>query len=194
MKILISILIVIWCNFLVYGSNNLRHFSQNKTVMTQSLYFCYSDYQCPVNSNCDRYNITTGICVCDNEYASYNGFCDYKKKSALTGLLLTIFLQEFAPVGRMYALGGLNSVNEKSESIMYGEFFTCGLLGIIVTGGICTILILILTCCQGGEIVGVIFGAISIIISILTFVWYIIDIVGFSYNTIKDQNGIPLYW
>lgn len=165
-------------------TNNLVNY--NEPSDTQ--YFCTSNYQCPINSDCSWYNKTTGICSCNIEYATVTDFCQYKRKSALIGLLLTIFLEFIAPVGKMYALSGITSVNNVAQSTIIGEMFTCGALG--------QFLILIplsfLTCCIEGDVRKSIIILFTGILFIITFCWYIIDIIGFANNTILDQNGISL--
>lgn len=165
--------------------------------------FCNGDYMCPQNSDCEYYNQTIGYCACDKDYYSLDGFCDHKRKSALVGLLLTIFLQEIAPIGRMYALGGLKT-NDGTEGVIIFELFTCGLLGLVIST-CCFMVLLFLTYCIGSclglsdklrddfmgivTVIGVVF--LSIIV-FLTIMWWIIDVIGFANNIYPDENGHTL--
>lgn len=152
-------------------------------------YFCFSNYECPPHSSCGQYNRTTGICECDDAYATLTTFCQYKRKSALVGLLLTIFLQELAPLGRMYALSGITSTDQEAECTAVGELFTCGLLGTLL---IVVPTALLLCWFTSSDDLNAITKLLSILVLIITFIWWITDVVGFANNTIKDENGVAL--
>jgi hypothetical protein len=177
----------------VINNNSIISYNDNSSIINYNnpgdiLYWCKSNYQCPINSVCSQYNETTGICSCDINYATVTDFCQYKRKSALIGLLLTIFLQWCAPVGKMYALGGITSTNQVAQSTAIGEMFTCGTLG--------TLLILtplsILICWMDEKSSKKVIYFVSGLLTFITICWFIIDIIGFVNNTILDQNGINL--
>lgn len=182
---------------------NLRSVEQtdSQNMTSETNYYCQYVYECPDHSSCIQYNKTTGICSCDDNYASLNGFCDYKRKSSLVGLLLSIFLDEAAPIGRMYSLNGVKSTDNYSQKVAVAELFTCGLLGFLIVWTCFTILFLLLNICgickgDNREEIEKLYWffckIIANIISITTFIWWIFDIVQFASGTVKDQNGVPL--
>lgn len=186
--------------FLSYNLSNAKQLRSNNITESNFIEspYCENIYSCPPHSSCIWYNSTTNICSCNDDYASFNGFCNYKRKSALTSLLLTIFLQELAPVGKMYTLNGVSSTDDKTENIAIAELFTCGLLGgIILCIGISILSIPCLICsgCDEKSVTtcaALICSSVCVIITILTITWIIIDVIGFSENTIKDENGVSL--
>lgn len=189
--------------FILTGGFNLRSVEQNisQNITSETNYYCQYVYECPDHSSCVQYNKTTGICSCDDNYASLNGFCNYERKSSLVGLLLSIFLDEIAPIGRMYSLNGVKSTDDYSQKVAVAELFTCGTLGFFILWICFTILFLLLKICgvckddnreEAEKLYVGVSQIIGGIITITTFIWWIFDIVQFSSGTVKDQNGIPL--
>jgi hypothetical protein len=154
-------------------------------------YFCSQLYDCPQHSSCSYYNSTTGICSCDSGFTTQNDdFCSYKQKNAVTALVLTIVLTEIAPIGMLYVDPDLNN------PMTIGQLVTCGILGALM-------------CCLGTFIViSIVSGLtrqaldkdlvvenlkiVAAVVQILTFVWWIYDVVGFATGRINDGNGVPL--
>ncbi len=192
--IFISFLVVIHGNFLRHGQQKFNLTNTTTSLETSSIHCTYS-YQCTDHSSCGYYNGTIGICSCDDGYTTHDGgFCEYKEKSALVALLLTIFLQAIAPVGLLY-------VDPHLQSWMtIFQLMTCGILAIFIyTAGI-----FLLSCFVGlicgidekhGQVAisfGVILQFIGGIISILTLIWWIYDIVVIANGSLQDGNGVDL--
>lgn len=146
---------------------------------------------CPGNSFCTFYNTSTGYCVCDSGWTtvSTGGFCEYKRKSALTGLLLTIFLEALGPVGRLYADGGIHNLDCKSSQVTLAALFTDGFIGAFIAILVIGLLMSPCSSTEDTKFVGKIVGGLY---TTLTVGWWIAGIVQFAQNTITDQNCVAL--
>lgn len=167
---------------------NLRGTSQISfdTVPVET-YYCISNYQCPTNSNCGRFNSTIGICECLDEYASKDGFCDYGRKSWVAGLVLST-LNFFGPINIFYTLDGIHSTDEFMQKIAYAHLFTCGIIGYLIVVPLPTLFISMFN----GD-TGLGFAAVmSVIYIFLSFCWFIVDVIYFADDVYVDAYGFGM--
>ena len=141
---------------------------------------------CPENSHCLLANAT---CVCDKEYTTVTDFCQYKRKTALVGLVMTCILNPIFPVGRCYTVDCLDDLKHISLKISVVEVFTSGALCFClaaILAGIC-----VLICHPTPRFKHTVYYALCVYVP-LTIAWYVVDIIQFVQNDIVDENGIDL--
>lgn len=141
--------------------------------------FCVGNTYCHI-----PYGEINGTCICDNSYAtlSHGTYCGYKRKSSLVGLLLTIFLDAFAPAGRLYASAGLSNVDSTAEIITLCQLLTSGVVGTCVFFALFSLSVATES----------IHAATSTFIALTTFIWWVVNIVLFAEEKVYDENGVRL--
>jgi TM2 domain-containing membrane protein YozV len=125
---------------------------------------------------------TTPMCICDEEYATNKHdtsprdiHCTYKRKKQLVALLLQIFLGNLG-VARFY-VGDIGIAVGQLLLGLGGIIFPCvALCAGAVSEGLCAIPFMIL----------------AIVSPLASFVWWIVDLVLFSNNSVHDGNGYGL--
>lgn len=151
-------------------------------------YYCKADYQCPTNSYCDRFNSTTGICGCEDEYASKDRFCDYTRKNGDNAAVLSL-LNLIGPMGIFYALDGIESSSKFMKVVAYLHLFTCGFIGFVIVLPLILLLNLFTTGKKCEEFIPF-FGLLYVLMS---FIWVIVDVTCFLNGTYVDAHGIDFY-
>ena len=158
----------------------------HRSLFTEDFTCTFAAEDCNHNGVCNQ---AGNACICDDDYATHDatvatGECNYKRKSGLVALLLSIFVGEFGAV--FFYVG--------DTTMGYIQLFLAGILAILVGsvfGAFCGIAIDSTNNGSGEATHGCATvwgcgGAISMI------VMYIIVLVAVVGGNLDDSNGISL--
>ena len=146
---------------------------------------------CPDNSKCvnGNGNVMYPICQCESGYITYqnNTFCGYKRSCAVTPLLLSLFFQWLFPVGQVY-ISECNT-DTLSGRLAIAQIFTSGICGFLIGSIFCCIIGIFL---KSEEVTTLILQLYGAFITLLTVIWWIVNIVNNAKSITTDSNGVSI--